>query len=95
MQVCGQAHSHDAEAHPECTNCLDIFSWQSPQMALEPYVELLIHSLAWKNKLLMKHSLTVKENNMLLKFDLHSLAAFGHGDDGLFQWDDCCFAPGK
>jgi hypothetical protein len=48
-------------------------------------VVMLVNRLAWKNKLLMKNELAVKEiTTMLLMFHLICLTFFRRGKDGLF-----------
>jgi hypothetical protein len=59
-----------------------------PQTPWDQHAELLSHSLAFRNELLVKIPSLSKKINMNLKSDLAVLAFSGCGDDGLFYWDD-------
>lgn len=60
-----------------------------PQPAQNIAVELHIDNPAWMVKLLMNSPFNISEQFLMLLLTWY--ACFGHGNDGLFHWDDCCF----
>jgi hypothetical protein len=71
------------------------FSLSSQNLA----VQLPIDSLTLWHKLLMQNSSNVKKKKKKISTDLMLLrnwhTFFGHGQDGIFHCEDCCFVSGS
>jgi hypothetical protein len=99
-----RATSHGTEATPvlsvpllmaqkpllNAPTCLAVFSWHPPLNVVYPCVKLFTHSLALRNELLMKNSLTVRDSHWCVCEGWH----FGHGGGDLLLSDNCCLSSG-
>lgn len=88
-------HCHDAGPRRCCATCLDICAGCFPPFASE-HCNRIFQSPSWWDKFLMHDAFSVKKKtNQHWLTLLRTCAFFGHGEVGVFLWDECCFISGS